>query len=418
MLERRKLEKEITKSFSFICIRKNNIEFVQESMLKQHGYPKHKSAEVLMGIKPVSELPDDELFWFTQGVNDFIKQKKQSHPLISLEDYYTNVERTAYKNRQWTTVEEQTYPVVFENFIQISEDQWVGVLDIDILYKLYQKQVIRYNKNTQRNLIFKVRNGVRYGTINVKKQAVREIKDLMEKNLFIPNTISLNLNIDNDELDFYIEDNKNGTCSIVLQEGQLDMIDGYHRFRAMIDAKAENENFQYKSIVEIMNFDEQKANAFIAQEDKRNPIDKQHSQSLDANNPVYLTISKLNTDVTSALYGYIGNDLLIEHSYLFALIQASFQIKDRKEALNTAKHIKNVINILVDKECIVIEKLDQIQTAVIIVGSSLHTDEMECAELIEEALQHTEDLTFKRFTGKVNAPFMKRMINYLEKFDK
>lgn len=408
MINKKGLYQEINEYLQKYCTQKDNINKIQVDLIQAHHYPRGKSAEILMGIKPLREVSEEELYWIAVALNDINRNTNTCLQAIDLEQYFTNKEKTSYKNSQWIEESNEIYPVVFNNLIRVSVDQWVGVLDIDTICDLYNAQIINYNKNTQRNLIRRERNGSVSYHINLKQKSVKEIQSAMHKKTFIPNDLSFNLNLDNEELEYEVTDN-----SIVITKGQVDIIDGYHRFRAMIKEKEVNPEFNYTTIVNFMNFDEMKANSYIAQQDKRNKIDKQFVKSLDANNPVYLTVARLNEDATSYLYGYIGRGLHIENAYLFELISELFKITDRKEAILVAKHIKNVVNSLVDDEAIEVEKITPASLALIIRGCSLYNNELESAKLIKKGLQKIDQLGEDKFKlRRVTKP----LIKYLDSF--
>ena len=91
----------------------------------------------------------------------------------------------------------------------------------------------------------------------------------MSKGEFVPNALTLNLNVDDPEVDFDIVGSE-----LILNSGKFDIIDGFHRFRAAINTKIKNPDFQFNFILNIMNFTEDKACQYIEQEDKRNKISK------------------------------------------------------------------------------------------------------------------------------------------------
>ena len=235
---------------------------------------------------------------------------------------------------------------MFKNVIEVMPDQWITTVDTDFLYSLYNKQIINYNKNTQRQLSIKTINGVETYHISIVKQSVKEIKESMKNGSFVPNAISLNLNLDNSEVDFNISKG-----DLYLNSGQLDIIDGYHRFRALIEAKSEDENFNYTMIVNLMNYDESKANAYIAQEDKRNKIKKAYVKSIDTNSLYYFIMYRLNTNPDSVVKGKIGQyGQPISQAGLVALITAYFPVKTRQEALGASNVLMDVLNYYVDKQ--------------------------------------------------------------------
>ena len=130
-------------------------------------------------------------------------------------------------------------------------DQWVTVMSIKQIKELQDKQLLVYNPNTQRELKKKVKNGDVYYTINVNMSSVNDIEKELLSGEFIPNDLSFNLNIDNPEVDFDVADG-----SMIVNRGQFDIIDGFHRLSAAVRAFRQNPDIDFKFTVNLMNFDE------------------------------------------------------------------------------------------------------------------------------------------------------------------
>lgn len=91
-------------------------------------------------------------------------------------------------------------------------------------------------------------------TIDIVSSSVKAIEGLMSKGEFVPNALTLNLNVDDPEVDFDIVESE-----LILNSGKFDIIDGFHRFRAAINTKIKNPDFQFNFILNIMNFTEDKS---------------------------------------------------------------------------------------------------------------------------------------------------------------
>lgn len=416
MVNRKELEKKLRDILTSGKIPKNGMNRILDSLARNHDMLAGASNEYLLGMKDLSEATIEELFWITDAISVYLNREFDDldvsrKEMVDLKDYFSNTELVSYKKSKVLVIEEDIYPIVFENVIQVNEDQWVCVVDVNFLYELYKRQIINYNKNTQRPLTKKVVNGVETYKITLKNKSVKEIKNLLMKSLFISNDISLNINLDNPEVEFSYEQN-----SIVLHAGQLDIIDGYHRFRGMMLAKTEDENFNYNFIVNIMNFDENKACTFIAQEDKRNKINRQYSRSLDSTNLANTVVKRLNEDPSSYLCGSIGKngDNAISSVYMFSLIDGSFSIKDMKDVLKTTKYLKEVFNILIEENTDLLEDVhSEKKLAIIIRGASKCPGDIENAlHIIKSAFDREEELDERKFKrGLVN----KSLFNEIDK---
>ena len=390
-------ELEVWINSQLILFHQDDVEEIQKMMTNKYQYTDIDSGIYVAGITPLTEMPINELFWLANTINNY-NEIESKNDKYDLQHSFSTKEIAMYNNQKFVRKENNIYPIEFSNILQVSDDQWVGVISVDKLYDLYNNQVIRYNTNTQRNMV--MRNG-EY-KINIKKKSVDEIRELMERKLFIPNALSLNINLDDPDVDYIIEQGK-----IILLAGQVDIIDGYHRFRAIILEKIENPAFEYSMIVNLMNFNEEKANNYIAQEDKRNKIDKQYVKSLDSSNPVNIIVKRLNEDSDSYLYGQVGVDRKIRKSYLFALVDSCFAVTTRREAMMLTKEIKDVFNKLGDNGNIEYGKLDDIRVTFIIRAYSKHRSYSD----VVSALKNMNQADKERFTKqRLNKP----LLNYVD----
>ena len=272
MFCRRELEVQLQDLFqNKLAVSKKNLLTLQGIMFEKHNMLGGIVNQYVLGHLPLTEITVEKLLWFANGVK-FLED-------IDINKYFSKSEIVSFENSKCSYEKEACYPVIFDNILKVTDDQWIVVKDVNFLYTLYNQQLINYNKNTQRPVTVKTVNGVETYSVTVKEKSVKQISNLMKQGLFIPNAITLNLNGDSQDLDFVIEEDK-----ILLLTGQLDIVDGYHRFRAMMEEKGRNGEFNYSVIINLTNFDEVKACSYIAQEDKRNQLDRQYSKSLDGTN--------------------------------------------------------------------------------------------------------------------------------------
>ena len=381
--------------------RRKFINAINELMFQNHNMSFGETTKLLNGSKENLEAASiEELYWLASTISIVLKNEK-------LLKYFTQHEHNAYlktKNRQ--NVQEK-YPIEFDNVIQIANDQWVTVINTDKLFELYKNQIINYNKNTQRPVIVKEKGGVTEYKIFVNKQSIEEISSLMKQNLFVPNDITLNMNIDNPEIDF---EYKNG--KIIVYSGLLDIIDGYHRYRAIIKNKLEDDTFEFTMVLNVMNFDEVKACTYIAQQDKRNKINKTVTRTMDATNPINTLIQRLNEDTRCYISGKIGRTETdkINSIWLFELIDSCYKIKDRSEIISLHKYLKNIFNTIVEDELM---EYDFTTLAIIIKGSEMYANTNDHIEKIEYMLKNKNKLKNTNHKNKV-----KNIMIYIEKLAK
>lgn len=340
MINRKKIEEKIQYLSEKYCFNKKVLEQLKNYMLIKHKVLPGKVNGIILGMDPIDDLTEEQLFWYAEAftkVDGEITSKKEN---ICLEDYFSSKEIAQYSKSVFVSFY-SPYPIVFTKVLEVNTDQWVTVVDVDFLKNLYDNQIINYNINTQRNPVIKYVNQVATYSINTNAKSIKEIEDLLNNSLFISNDLSLNMNLDDPSVSFTYDGR-----DLILNAGQLDIIDGYHRYKAAILLKQKSPNFNYSFIVNLMNFDEDKSKRYIAQEDKKNKILKAYAKSLDTTRYENMVVKRLNENSSSDLFGQIGalGGESINSYTLAELIRMNYALKDNKDVIKVANELQSKFN--------------------------------------------------------------------------
>ena len=349
------------------------IEQTGEVVSKKRNYLKAATHSILLQQRPLSDVSDKEIYWVIDGLNETLSENGESNLIkdFKIKDIFTDKEIQKYSKSKFENVTETIYPISFK-VLKISDDQWLSTISSKKLFELYKNQIINYNKNTQRPLKEVTKHGVKTYKINKNKQSVNAIKEDLKKGLFIPNCLTFNINMDNPSNEYYV-DEENG--ELVLENGQFDLIDGFHRYSAITELLLENPDIEFNFGIWIMNFDENKSCRFIAQEDKRNKINKTYTKSLDALNGDNFSsriIQVLNENNNSPFKGKLTryNDSNINYDDVVITINDNFKCSTRMEANRLSENIIKSFEILEDDN-IDITNLNSNEIIVSLVGISL-----------------------------------------------
>ena len=349
------------------------IEQTGEVISKKRNYLKAATHSILLQQRPLSDVSDKEIYWIVDGLNETLSKNGESNLVkdFKIKDIFTDKEIQKYSKSKFENVTETIYPISFK-VLKISDDQWLSTISSKKLFELYKNQIINYNKNTQRPLKEVTKHGVKTYKINKNKQSVNAIKEDLKKGLFIPNCLTFNINMDNPSNEYYV-DEENG--ELVLENGQFDLIDGFHRYSAITELLLENPDIEFNFGIWIMNFDENKSCRFIAQEDKRNKINKTYTKSLDALNGDNFSsriIQVLNENNNSPFKGKLTryNDSNINYDDVVITINDNFKCSTRMEANRLSENIIKSFEILEDDN-IDITNLNSNEIIVSLVGISL-----------------------------------------------
>ena len=349
------------------------IEQTGEVISEKRNYLKAATHSILLQQRPLSDVSDKEIYWVIDGLNETLSKNGELNLVkdFKIKDIFTDKEIQKYSKSKFENVTETIYPISFK-VLKISDDQWLSTISSKKLFELYKNQIINYNKNTQRPLKEVTKHGVKTYKINKNKQSVNAIKEDLKKGLFIPNCLTFNINMDNPSNEYYVDEENR---ELVLENGQFDLIDGFHRYSAITELLLENPDIEFNFGIWIMNFDENKSCRFIAQEDKRNKINKTYTKSLDALNGDNFSsriIQVLNENNNSPFKGKLTryNDSNINYDDVVITINDNFKCNTRMGANRLSENIIKSFEILED-DGIDITNLNSNEIIVSLVGISL-----------------------------------------------
>ena len=393
MLRSENLYKVFDKCFSEVQKDLHKKRDLSKYLFKKYGYSDIDYMQYVIGAQNKEEMSDAEVYWLSDGFNEIYK----AH--IDVKTYFSDKEIVRFSNLKADYSKQDFYPIKIGPVLEVAEDQWVTKGSIDLLKDFYDKQLIVYNPRTQRQLKQKqAGEGVIY-TIDIVNSSIKAIQDLLEKGEFVPNALSLNLNVDDPDVDFDIVDSY-----LVINSGKFDIIDGFHRFRAAINTKVKNPDFQFNFILNIMNFSEEKACHYIEQEDKRNKISKKYLAAMDKSSSTNIIIDKLNNTLDSPVRGMIerGYTGCLDRTLVFTLLEYIYKSNtmNRSQCIRTGTFIINTMKILKENNPDI--AFNNVSIPVILYGASISEDVYICVDKIEKVLKMNVPLLTKVTEGKMN----------------
>jgi hypothetical protein len=297
--------------------------------LKKKGV--HSGNGILNKQIPLESLELIMLGVVTTATYDAISENKE---IINPINWFTSLEISKIKEYKKELNKTTGYPIVFKEGKKIADDFYSFYVPAQKIKELYDNLLIKYNAETQRNLkIRQTKNGI-IETINLNRQSVNEMKECMLRNDFITNNITINILHDGED-DFIF---KNG--DLIINSGELNILDGFHRSVAMNLALLENPDLNYITGVNITNFDVEKGKRFIVQEDKKNKINQEYIKTI-TESLENLVVKEINQGSKSDLKGKIthsetlikNNKALILSSIVADAIKSEFNLKNKRDAM-------------------------------------------------------------------------------------
>lgn len=326
-----KTERQVLEDVILVTLNRLNakqLEELQRACMKYNLLPS-RIVDIIDKRLPIQETGEGELFWLCTELYEISGSNS-----LSVNKYFTEKELATYPKSSLPSLKVKKFPVRFDNTQKIKSNQWQCVMSIDDLMNLKQRQVITYNPNTQRPLIV-IEKGEKIITkVDLNKESVSEIMKLMEQGFYNPHHITINLNKDLDTEPIF-----NGN-DMIIEEGQLDIIDGYHNYIAATRMKAKYKDFEYYMPIIITHFDERQAGMYIAQENKKNLINTSYTDSLDITNVGNLITERINDNMDFYLYGKIGKQSYSQVPFTILSSIIKYYFKSVKQGAETSRLVK------------------------------------------------------------------------------
>ena len=328
----------------------------------------------------------------------------------NISNFFTKLEIDRYKEGQYETKNIKDDERIFD-MVKVTDNQYIGAYSVKKLMRLRENSLIWYNVNTQRPMTYVVKNGEEefYPTIN--RKAVAEIRSDLDNDIYIPTTITLNINDDR-----YMEPRYEDGKLIFDELKPFDIIDGFHRYLAMA-SKYDDSNGEYDFDIElrIVQFSEKKAKHFIYQEDKKTKMSKYASASLNQHDFKNLVGQRLNED--EMFKGLINVNGKID-SGVFSSLLNIFRIKSQQEVITITKKFNKFLGDLwMSKPDLFEKRWDnwQIQSVVYAVYKGISVDEtIKLFEYFENvSLEFKKKVNYKWELSKKNQEILEEVRSYV-----
>lgn len=301
-------------------------------LAERYNLPIGMSSDILSQRKDLSEYNEFILF----AITDVLKNNK-------IKEYFTPQEIKMYAGKKYEEPKIQ-FPIKL-HLIKITDEQYIGKTTAKFLMQLRERQLINYNADTQRALRIMLRGGTKILRPYVDDKAVSEIDACYSERIFIPNMITLNINLDDENADYmYDEEKEILTISNITA---FDIVDGYHRYLGLSRNYDRDNKFDYPMMLQVSAFSIGRAKQMIFQENHKTKMKELDSTTYDQYNPGNMVVNRLNTDTDCYLNGRINlTDEGVNAGILAQVIDRLYFPKkvERKEIISTSKEILCSLN--------------------------------------------------------------------------
>lgn len=303
---------------------------------------------------PENELPEldlRELFLLTEQI--FAKTEDFS---IIPSEYFTEPEMK--EARQYSGLlkqkeQEISFPLTITNAAIVGNGAYLVVLDIKVINKLLENQLLDYNFDLQREATYVKRKDKIMIEPTLNMNNVKEISEHLLEGTLVPTVLVFNAAPRTSEIgDELIFDAKDNTLTIA-PGTRLDIVDGYHRCKGLQNALQINPDLNFNFAVLITNYSIRKAQQYQAQLAKATPISKTRMQELEANRLSDIVVQQLKLE--SDLQGRISqtnrihyiNRELVTYNVLADTIEEEFEMKTRADAADVGEYLVEYFNFLI-----------------------------------------------------------------------
>ena len=318
------LSKFLEKRLDFYAVNKKHVETMTKYLVEKYNFKPGDASDLATQRASTDTESNFICFCLTDALSKVDNRTK-------LEDWFTEKEINAFSKEQIHR-DSLAFPVRIPA-IQVSDDQWIGMCDCKFLMLLREAQMIYYNTNTQRTLQRVVRHGNESYRISINNVAVNDIKSAMQNGTYISDTILVLNSIDH-----------------------FDIIDGFHRYKAMCSAVDNDAEFNYPMELRIVQYDETKAKQFIWQQDQKTKMKKLDSDSMNVSAPENITVERLNQNPMFNFHGEVNRSGgLIAFQDLAMVVKAVYfngvkKADERKVINSTVNELKEKINYISDAD--------------------------------------------------------------------
>lgn len=411
------LEKHIEKLCMSIITDTATCNKVYDFAKEKYNIPKGMTSDILCLRVSLSEVSEFILYCFLSSIENVLNINESK-----INYFYTEKEINMYSKSKYD-LDNINFPIRFK-MIQVTRDQWVGKISIEVLMKLRESQLINYNINAQRTMQRIIKDNKEIYKITLNETAIKAISNLFDKNIYIPTPFTLNIPLEI-ESDFYYDKDK---CELVINSLRyFDITDGYHRYIAACRKSDSDKNFNYEMELRIVNFSEEKAKQFIYQEDQKTKMKKIDSNSYNLNNPGNLIAERLNQNPMCNLKGLISrNNGIINLGELAGLIDYLYfkglpKDKENMTIIKVTKELLDNFNMLTEYNTFYLEKkysYKQLCLVVYIFNQFYNKEKNNMCQIIDNCVNNINLLEDKRFYSKSpKRSIIKDIENLIEKCD-
>lgn len=318
---------------------------VKATMYNKFNVKSDRTVDIFNGFEPIETLPYHMLYKLMTSIKE-VGAKCGDFDTSELNEqlYFNENEVTNNEYDKKIPDKEEDFDIVIKDWHQTNVGMYSYITihtDINEVIKWRDYNKLRFNPETQRDLVVVETNGVPISKLDINEKAILEMQELMYNGSYFPVAGALNINPElYDEYPFEIK----GSSLVINRRFKIDLVEGFHNYLAYTGVKDKNKDWNYpcEFRLYLMNVDD--ANRYILQMDKKNHFKVSQTTRIDSLSPYNYFITNLNNSSKFSLRGTIDNEMFLN---LFKILPKIIQIGNIPDAARTISQIMPMLNYVV-----------------------------------------------------------------------
>lgn len=249
--------------------------------------------------------------------------------------------------------QEPLFPMTFDRTEFIDNSVYITSMSVQEINKLLVNGGLSYDFETQREATYEKRNDQIVQVATLNQHSVDEISNHLVEGTLVPTMLAFNAKVrSSDGGDELIYDNKKREVTIT-KGTILTILDGYHRCKGIQAALSVNPKLEFRFPVMLLNYSQRKAQRYIGQIAKANPISKARAKELSQASYAVTIIQQLREE--SMLRGMISqterleriNKEVVTVSVLMDSIEEEFNLRTKKDAMDVGDYLVKFFDYLI-----------------------------------------------------------------------
>lgn len=298
--------------------------------------------EMVNNYRPIETLSFDELYKLTESIKHGCEGYEIDLSDLDVNKYFYESEQDVYKQK---ISNDYSYgDLVFDNFLESNGEFYVNMTAEQ--HKILRDiERIRYNPETQRDLIEIESDGLKYEKIDINSKSVNDIQNLLLRNKFKCDPLTFNINTDINT-DINMLPMIAGSKLIIPKEAIIDVIDGWHRSQSLYLTKITNPEWDYTFTVRITTWNTATALDFVISQDKKNHLKPQQQKRENKEDEANFIITQIKSNSDFYISDSINKDIQFDLNIIINDIFAPTK-DERRRSIDISKLIVGKINQLI-----------------------------------------------------------------------